>query len=146
MNSSVLALCVLLALTSVVFSQKLEYNATYVPGEGKGKLSLVAACGCCGVTIRCYRNNGEFATDFNSRKELPNKLNVEAAQESNDLAPAAQDAKVYLRCGGCCGWSIYCWYQTCLSLKAWTNGTFLYSSSKKLFFYLVKSKILQLNQ
>ena len=106
-----LALCLSLALFNVVLAQKMEYNSSYVPGEGRGKLQLVDSCGCCGWTIRCYRNNGEFATDFNGRKELPNKVNKETAEQVNDVsAVGSEAAKVYLRCASCCGWSIYCWY------------------------------------
>ena len=107
-----LALCLSLALVNVVLAQKMEYNSSYVPGEGRGRLQLVDSCGCCGWTIRCYRNNGEFATDFNGRKELPNKLNKETGEEVNGVTPAnggAEAAKAWVLCASCCGWSIYCW-------------------------------------
>ena len=107
-----LALCLSLALVNVVLAQRMEYNTSYVPGEGRGRLQLVDSCGCCGWTIRCYRNNGEFATDFNGRKELPNKLNKETGEEVNGVTPAngGADAKYWARCASCCGWSIWCWY------------------------------------
>ena len=108
-----LALCLSLALVNVVLAQRMEYNTSYVPGEARGRLQLVDSCGCCGWTIRCYRNNGEFATDFNGRKELPNKLNKETGEEVNGVTPAngeGEAAKYWSPCASCCGWTIWCWF------------------------------------
>ena len=101
-----LALCLSLALVNVVLAQKMEYNSSYVPGEIRGKTS----CGCAGWTISCRTNNGEFATDFNGRKALPNKLNKETGEQVNGVTPAnggAEAAKAWVPCASCCGWTIY---------------------------------------